>query len=179
MLSREYHGSRIAMNQETLLRILAVGAVAGMRSATAPALVSAYLRQRNARLPKGSPLQWLAMKEAGAVLALLAAGELAADKLPDIPSRIALLPLLGRAASGALCGAALGEAGGEQAERGAALGAAAAVVSAYVMYHLRRFAREELGAPDPLLALLEDGLAVGGGSRVLGIESPIPARAFL
>lgn len=167
------------MNQETLLRILTLGAVAGMRSMAAPALVSAYLRQQNVHATRSGPLQWLATKEAGAALTLLAAAELAGDKLPGIPDRIAPLPLAGRAASGALSGAALGEAEDEQPASGAVLGAAAAVVSAFIMYHLRRAASEKLGVPDPLLALLEDGLAVRGGSRALGIAAPLPARGFL
>ncbi|MDT8305042.1 MAG: DUF4126 family protein [Anaerolineae bacterium] len=167
------------MNQQTLLRIVAIGAVAGMRTMTAPALVAAYLRQQSARTTEGSPFQWLGTKEVGTVLALLAAGELAADKIPDIPARIAAGPLLGRAASGALSGAALSEAEGEPAATGAALGAAAAVFSAFAMYHLRRAAGEIVGLPDPLLAVLEDALALRGGSGVLGIASPLQPRGFL
>jgi uncharacterized membrane protein len=167
------------MNQETILRIAALAAVAGMRAAAAPALVSAYLRQRGPRPFQASRFRWLATDEAGSLLKLAAAGELAADKLPFLPDRISLLPLLGRAASGAFVGAALSDAAGEPPATGAALGAAAAVASAYAMYHLRRAAGEKLGLPDPLLAVLEDGLALRGGSSVLGIAPPIEPRGFL
>jgi uncharacterized membrane protein len=167
------------MNQETLLRIVTLGAVAGMRAASAPALVAAYLRQERPPGVANSPFGLLSTDEAGTLLNLMAAGEIAADKLPFIPDRVKLLPLLGRAASGAFAGAVLSEAAGEPPATGAVLGAAAAVVSAYTMYHLRRAAGEKLGLPDPLLALLEDGLALRGGSSVLGIAPPIKPRGFL
>jgi uncharacterized membrane protein len=167
------------MEETTLLRILAVGAVAGMRAASAPLLVSAYLRQNKPRSMKDSPFQWLATDQAATLLKLLATGELAADKLPFTPDRIKLLPLLGRTASGAVAGAALSDAAGQPRATGAALGAAAAVVSSFAMFHLRRAAGEQLGLPDPLVAVLEDGLALRGGSRVLGIETPVEPRGFL
>lgn len=167
------------MNQESLLQIVALGAVAGMRAAAAPALVSAYLHQHRPRQFQDSPFHWLASDEAGSLLKLAAAGELAADKLPFIPARVSLLPLLGRVASGALVGAALSDAAGEPRATGAVLGAAAAVVSSYLMFHLRRAGSTKLGLPDPVLALAEDGLALRGGSRVLGIKSPVEPRGFL
>ncbi len=166
------------MNQETLLRIIALGAVAGMRAASAPALVAAYLRQEKRRQRADSPFRFLSTDEAATLLKLMAAGELAADKLPFVPDRIKLLPLLGRAASGALVGAALGDAAGEPPATGAALGAAAAVASTFAMYYLRRAGGEKLGLPDPLLAVVEDGLALRGGSSVLGIAPPIEPRGF-
>jgi uncharacterized membrane protein len=86
-----------------------------------------------------------------------------ADKLPGIPARIQLLPLLGRAASGAVAGAALSDADGEEWATGAALGAAAAVASAFGTYTLRRALTRELGLPDLLVAIVEDMAALAAG----------------
>ncbi|MGH9310283.1 MAG: DUF4126 domain-containing protein, partial [Vicinamibacterales bacterium] len=69
----------------------ALGAVSGSRSMLAPALV--------ARAHHASP--------AAPILALLAGGEMMADKMPFIPSRTDALPLAGRIVSGALAGAAV------------------------------------------------------------------------
>lgn len=155
------------MSQKTILRVLTLGVVAGMRSMSAPALVSGYLQQRKLAALSGSPLRWLATPEASTALKLLAAGELAADKIPGIPARIKPLPLLGRAASGAVAGAVLSDAGRESWPEGAALGAAAAVVSTFGMYHLRRALTHELGLPDFLVALAEDGVALAAGRSQL------------
>lgn len=155
------------MNQKTALRVLVLGAVAGMRSMSAPALVSGYLQQRRLSALAGSPLAWLGTEQANTALRLAAAGELVVDKLPGIPARVKLLPLLGRAASGATAGAALSDVDRESWTGGAALGAAAAVVSTFSLYHLRRALTHELGLPDFLVALAEDGVALIAGRSQL------------
>ena len=45
------------------------------------------------------------------------------------------------------------------------LGASAAVGAAYGGYHLRKLADEKLSLPDPVIALVEDAIAVGIGTR--------------
>jgi uncharacterized membrane protein len=84
-----------------------IGVVAGLRSMTAPAVVSWAAR-----------LGWLHVEDTGLaflgftitpyILSVLAIGELIADKLPKTPSRKAPGPFAGRILTGALCGAALG-----------------------------------------------------------------------
>lgn len=155
------------MKQKTALRVLTLGAVAGMRSMSAPALVSGYLQQRQLAALADSPLSWLGTGTAHTALRLAAAGELIADKLPGIPARIQPLPLLGRAASGAVAGAALSDADGENWVVGAALGAVSAVIATFGMYHLRRALTRGLGLPDPLVALAEDGVALAAGKSQL------------
>jgi uncharacterized membrane protein len=155
------------MKQTSALRVLTLGAVAGMRSMSAPALVSGYLQQKQLAALADSPLSWLGTGTANTALRLAAAGELVADKLPGIPARIRPLPLLGRAASGAAAGAALSDADGEDWVVGAALGAAAAVISAFGLYHLRRALTYGLGLPDPVVALAEDGIALAAGKSQL------------
>src|SRR6202795_855296 len=84
-----------------------IGVVAGLRSMTAPAVVSWAAR-----------LGWLHVENTGLaflgftftpyILSVLAIGELIADKLPKTPSRKTPGPFIGRIVTGAFCGAALG-----------------------------------------------------------------------
>ena len=150
----------------TLLRAAGIGAIAGMRSLAAPALVSRELSHRESRALEGTPLALLATPTAANVLQALAASELVADKTPLVPDRTAPVPLVGRAGAGALAGAAVAVAGGERALEGALVGAAAAVATTYTAYHLRRFFSRRLHIPDRLLGMAEDALVVRGGLAV-------------
>ncbi len=100
------------------------------------------------------------------VFSLLAVGELIADKLPFIPSRIEPGPLVVRFVFGAGCGAALAQSGTGWLT-GALLGGLGGLVGAYAGYHLRRWLTLDRGLPDFLIALLEDLVAVGGGLLII------------
>lgn len=128
-----------------LARSCVVGAVSGSRSMLGVALVA-----RRALPPAAS-----------AVVGLLAAGEIAADKSPGIGARTDSFPLAGRMVAGALAASALAS----RRNRGAAAatGAAAALVAAYGCYHLRRSLTSRFGLPDPAVGLAEDVLAVTAG----------------
>src|SRR5436305_14503501 len=89
-----------------LLGSFMIGVIAGLRSMTAPAVVSWGARLGWIDL-RGSHLAFLGSTTAVIVLSVLALGELVADKLPFTPSRTALLPLSFRVLSGAGCGAAV------------------------------------------------------------------------
>jgi uncharacterized membrane protein len=153
------------------LKAIGMGVVAGMRSMTAPALVSHELNRTRSRKLERTPLAFLASPEAAAVTQFLALGEIAADKTPWIPDRISPPALIARGLSGALAGAAVCCGDEEPPEAGAAIGAvigaASALASAFTMYHLRKRLGEELRVPDPFLGALEDAVAVGGGLLVL------------
>lgn len=148
-------------------RILGLGALAGMRTMSAPAVLVTYLRRQRSESLEGSALQLLASPAAEWMTRLLAAGELAGDKVPGIPARTEPGPLLARALSGGLAGYALSAAHGASKGKGAVLGAAAAVTSAFAAYHTRKALVESLGVPDPAVALVEDALAVAGGRRLI------------
>ncbi|MDX1687147.1 MAG: DUF4126 family protein [Candidatus Promineifilaceae bacterium] len=150
-------------------RILGLGALAGMRTMSAPAVLVTYLRRRGAERLDGSPLQLLASPAAAWVTRLLAAGELAADKVPGNPARTEPAPLLARAFSGGLAGYALSAAHGASKGKGVALGAAAAVASAFAAYHARRVLVESSGLPDPVVAVAEDALVIAGGRRMADV----------
>jgi uncharacterized membrane protein len=70
-------------------------------------------------------------------------------------------------ASGALVGAALFASEDRGQAVGGILGAVAALASAYAGESLRVQTAQRLGVPDPLVALLEDGLVLLAGARLL------------
>jgi uncharacterized membrane protein len=126
---------------------LGIGAIAGLRSMTAPAIITRAIRR----------------KTAANIFAVLAAGELIADKLPKIPSRIKPGPLTARIISGALSAAALYSANNRPARYGALLGGAGALAGSFGGFGARRLIVQSLHVPDPVIAVAEDVLAVAGG----------------
>ena len=152
---------------EGAARALGLGAVAGLRSMAAPAALSRAAAQGRLDGLGATPLAVLGSSRVSRLLTLFEVGELIGDKLPLAPSRTSLPPLIGRAASGALVGAALFASEGRRAATGGALGAVAAVTSAYAGERLRVQLGELTGAPDPVVALLEDAVALFGSRRLL------------
>ena len=114
-----------------------------------------------------TPFALLASARVSRVLLLLEIGEMVADKLPMTPSRTSPPPLLGRMVSGGLVGAALFVSESRRAAAGGALGASAALAAAYAGESLRVRAAQRLGLPDPAVALVEDGLVLLAGARLL------------
>ena len=147
-----------------------LGAVAGMRTMSAPALLSHHLSTRDGAGDDGLEETLLASPKAAAVFRVLAAGEIVADKLPFMPARTSLPSLMARIGSGALVGATICAAKKENPSIGAVVGAAAAVASAFTMLYLRRKAGSKLKVPDQVVALAEDAIAIGGGLGVLNSE---------
>src|SRR5215469_9270288 len=104
------------------LLALAIGFVAGLRSMTAPALVSWAAHLQWIHL-QGTPLSFMGSPIAVGIFTLAAIGELVADKLPKTPARTALGPLVARIVMGALCGACLYAAAAATPVIGALIGA--------------------------------------------------------
>lgn len=150
----------------TMLTAAGVGALAGMRSLSAPALLSHESARGGRRTGSGAAARLFSSRAASRALGILAAGEMAADKTRWIPSRIDPLPLAGRALFGALGGALVASRRGGSRLAPALLGAAVAVGAAAAMYTLRRLARQRLPLPDAALGLVEDGLVVALGARL-------------
>ena len=142
----------------------AIGILAGLRTLTPAAVLGQTLRSQCWH-PRRQPLKLLARPKIADTLTSMAASELVTDKLPSTPSRLSLVPMAARVASGALCGATICMAAGESAERGLLLGAAGAIAGAYAGYHLRQMLAAEL--PDVAAALIEDAIAVGGSMAVV------------
>lgn len=148
-------------NFEVYTASAAIGLVAGLRSMTAPAIVSRAAGSGDLRL-NGTPLEKLGSPASANIFAALAAGELVADKLPFIPNRTDPGPLAARVASGGLCGAAICLATKRPALTGAVLGGLAAIGGAFLGYELRKRAAQN-GSPDFAVALVEDAAAVSCG----------------
>ena len=143
-----------------------LGVASGMRSMAAPAIVS-KLAHSGALPLKESQTRFLAHKNSARTTAVMAVAELVADKLPFIPNRTEVFPLLARAATGAFSGVAFASAKRRSAVLGALLGGLAAVGTTYAAYKLRRAAGKSLHLPDTIIAVAEDALVAGCAIVVL------------
>lgn len=144
-----------------LLLAFSIGLVAGLRSLTAPAVVS-WAAQRGWINLHGSALSFMGSTAAVAIFTILAVVELVTDKLPSTPARTKPPGLIARVLLGGLSGAAIWLAGGQSAAMGACLGAAGGVVGALVGYQVRTGLVRALKVPDIVIALLEDLVAITG-----------------
>ncbi|HEV2092858.1 MAG TPA: DUF4126 family protein [Rubrobacter sp.] len=153
------------------LRTAALAAISGVRSMAAPALLARAIGRGDVSGLRTTPFALLGDDRASTALQVLMAGEMIGDKTPFIPSRTAAGPLFGRALSGALVGSALFVSRKRPGLSGALLGAASALGGVYAADRLRSATTQGLGLPDPLFGLLEDGLILLGGSRLLRRES--------
>ncbi len=153
---------------------LGLGVLAGMRSMSAPALMSRRLSQDPG--PRKDPLSAALSKPwMTPVLGVLALGELVVDKLPKTPARVKWVPLSGRILTGALA-AASSVAGKKRSAVwvAAALGGVAAVASSWAFYSLRTVATKRLRIPGFAAALTEDALVAALGARLMPV---VEARA--
>jgi uncharacterized membrane protein len=151
------------MNTASVLAIaFAIGVIAGLRSLTAPTVVSWAARFGWINLQDN----WAAFLGYAVVpylFTLLALAELVVDKLPKTPSRTAPPSFAFRMVSGAFAGAALSAGAGEAALLGAVCGGLGAVAGTLGGYQARTRLVKALKVPDLAIALLEDVVAVGGG----------------
>ncbi len=157
------------MNASTVLILaFAIGLVAGLRSMTAPAVVSwaAHLRWFDLQQ---SQLAFLGSIVAVYILSAAALVELIVDKLPKTPRRTEALGLIARFVLGGLSGAALCAAANQSVVIGAALGGAGGVAGAFAGYQARTRLVKALGVPDTVVALLEDAVAIVGGFMIVSL----------
>ena len=141
---------------------LLIGVVCGLRSMTAPAVVCCGAHLGWLSLA-GTPLAFLAHPVPLVLFTIFAVGELIADKLPVIPARTKIGPLVVRILFGAISGAALAVSGHAVLGVGGIMGAVGAVIGAYAGYAYRRAANGSGKLPDLPVAFLEDLIAAGGG----------------
>ena len=147
------------MNQ-LLILALAIGIVAGLRSLTAPAIV-AWAAHFGWLGLTGSRLAFMGSIVTAIIFSLLAIGELIGDKLPQIPKRTTIFPLLVRFATGGLCGACFFAAAGNSLGTGILAGGIGGVIGAFAGYEIRRSLVNSLQMKDMIVALSEDVVAVG------------------
>jgi uncharacterized membrane protein len=143
-----------------------IGVVAGLRSMTAPAVVSWGARLGWLHL-ENSWLAFLGSPITAYILTALAIGELINDKLPKTPSRKTPVPFGGRIFAGALSGAALGASSGDQMIGGLVAGVLGAVAGTLGGYEARSRAAKAIGGKDLPIALIEDTIAVFGALLIV------------
>lgn len=149
------------MRRDRLWRALGLGALAGVRSAGAPAVLTWNLRRRGKPLVSG----WRVPQAVGAALPLLALGEVIADKLPFTPARTKAASLVARAFSGAFAGAATARKG-ESKVAPALLGSAAAAAATFGSYRLRKLGIDRSRRLGYAVAAAEDLLVLWAGNRL-------------
>ena len=153
-----------------------MGVAAGMRSMSSPAILSQLAKSGLA--PVGhSSIGFLNHPATARTMAVLAAGELIADKLPFLPKRTQAPALITRVISGGLSGAAVCSAKKRSIWLGALFGALGAVGATYGAYRLRKWTGEKFHIPDPVVAVVEDAIVAGCGMMVAAALSPEPKEA--
>jgi uncharacterized membrane protein len=144
----------------TLPLAFLIGVIAGLRSLTAPAVVSWAARLGWLHLDR-TPLAFMALPLTSYIFTALAIVELISDKLPKTPSRKAPPGFIARVLTGALCGATFG-AVSDALAAGLFLGVFGAVAGTLSGYEFRKRLVRDIGGRDLPIALLEDAIAIGG-----------------
>ncbi len=132
-------------------RAAALGAATGLRSTVA---LAALIVRRSDGLPTA-----LGHPAARTAAVIADAGELVADKLPTTPSRLSPRGLAVRLISASLAAVVLARSGHRRPIPAMVIAAAAALAAAKIGHDSRRALARRL--PDPAVALVEDGLAIG------------------
>ena len=148
-----------------LLMALLIGVIAGLRSLTAPAVVSwaAFLGWINLH---GTWASWMGNIITVIILSLLAVGELVNDKLPKTPARTAPPVFAARIIMGAFAGAVIGTVWGFK-WGGLGAGIVGAVLGTLGGYQARTRLVAATGGKDLPIALLEDAVAILGGFAIV------------
>ena len=142
----------------------AIGAVAGLRCLTAPAMLGCFASRENAGELKNN---FLSSPKISAVIGVAAVGELIGDKLPSTPNRTEPSGLIARIVSGAFVGGSVCAAKKKSVLTGAFIGAVAAVAAAYAGQNIRREICYKTGIPTAALGAVEDAIAVSIGINAL------------
>src|SRR6202011_2241099 len=145
-----------------------IGAVAGLRTLAAPAVLAWAAKRRWIRLGS-SPLATIVSAKASKRITDFAVSELIADKLPFTPSRLKAGPLASRIVSGAICGATIYGVVKRPLTEGAVLGGVGAITGAFAGYRMRK--RLSRNMPDLGVAVLEDAFAIGGGVLITALTA--------
>jgi uncharacterized membrane protein len=154
-----------------LLLALLIGVVAGLRSLTAPAVVSwaALLGWINL---SGTWAHWVGNVITVVILTILAVAELVGDKLPKTPPRTAPPGFAVRIILGAFAGAVIGTGWGYR-WGGLGAGVIGAVLGTLGGYQARKRLVAARGGHDLPIALLEDAVAVLGGFAILAATAAL------
>ncbi len=149
-----------------LLVAFCLGGLTGLRSFT-PITVLVWVLHLHQVMILGSSFYFLHKLAPVIILTILALGELIADKLPFMPSRLSPPGLIGRIVMGALCGIVAGQAWGASWQTSAAAGILGALIGAVAGYEVRKGWVHALHWHDLPVALIEDAVAIGGSILVV------------
>jgi len=147
------------MLQRVVERAFVLGLATGLRSQTPMAALALVAQRDPGVVRRGSAAVRLREPRAALFMGASAVGEMVADKLPFIPSRLTTPVVGGRILFGALGGAA-STPSAYDAWQGAAAGVLGAMAGNYGGYHARVWLGERTGWPDPAVALVEDAVAI-------------------
>jgi len=150
-------------SSRSIWQSVALGLVAGLRSASAGAIASHISRRAESDGAENKFVKFMHSGGFDKALKIAAVGELIADKLPFIPARTTPAGLAARVMSGGLSGAAVSKTGGKNVILCALLGSAVAVGATCAFYNFRKTAGSKTGIADPLIALVEDAIVAGVG----------------
>lgn len=148
------------------LKAAGLGAIAGMRTFSAPVVVSHVYSRHPSKNVDNSPLHFLQTIPTSKVFKVLAAAELIGDKLPFTPNRTNTGGLIGRFAAGALCGAAVYQAGHKMPVIGGLIGGTAAIATAFGCMFLRVGLGKKTRLPDAVIGAFEDAIAITAGTAI-------------
>ena len=167
-VGRQAFRGRRQQERPSMIRSLLIGLVAGQRG-IAP-LASIALATRRGMLPIRRPLQSLLNNPVIASgTALLAAAEMAGDKMKSAPDRIVLAGLAVRTITAAYAGAALAPRG--RRTMGAAVAVGAALTSSYIGWRARCAAMRRYG--QTVTGFVEDAIVLGSGIAVANPDLPV------
>jgi uncharacterized membrane protein len=164
------------MHEAPYSAALTLGAVSGMRSMMAPAVIAWSARRSGVDL-ESTPFSAFKGPGIGKTAVALAFGELVADKTPYVGDRTDSAALVARAVSGGAAGAAVFKARKHSMLVGALVGAVAAVGAAYGTYYLRKKAGAYFQVSDRTVALVEDAIALSAGLIAVAITRNVEPEA--
>ena len=154
------------MTELILLSCFGIGVVAGLRSMTAPAVVSlaAYFGWLDV---SGGPFWFLASPLVVALLTIWALFELVMDKTPRLGNRTGFLGLPFRIITSSCSGAAIASAAGRGIVPGIIVGLVGGLIGTFGGYHARKTIDQRTSIGDFSIALAEDLIAITLGLLVV------------
>jgi uncharacterized membrane protein len=152
-----------------MLRSFLMGLVAGQRAMT-PLSALAGAAQRGTLPHDNGPARLMESPLVSAGGVVMAAAEMAGDKMKTAPDRTVLLGLLARTITSGFAGAAL--APPKRQVAGAALGVTAALASSYAGLAARKWAMKRWGKTST--GFVEDALVLAAANRIANAK---PAKA--
>ena len=150
------------MNELVLICSVGIGVVAGLRSMTAPAIVSwaAYLGCLNVA---SGPFWFAGSIPAVVILTPWALFELVIDKTSKIGKRTEALGLIFRIVTSSLSGAVISSASGVGVAMGMVCGLLGGMIGTFGGYHLRSACVRKTSLDDLPVAIVEDLIAISLG----------------